>query len=73
MEPNLRPANRASAISSSRNALLSLRLTDAWKIAGYISTSDTFRYCLWDSPAYYQHEAGELEISPEYAQKYADA
>jgi hypothetical protein len=35
--------------------------------------SDAIKYCLWASPAYYQHEAGELEISPEDAQKYADA
>jgi hypothetical protein len=55
------------------NLAAATRLTDARKIAGYISASDAIKYCLWDSPAYYQHEAGELEISPEDAQKYAAA
>jgi hypothetical protein len=60
-------------MASNVNLSAATRLTEARKIAGYISASDAIKYCLWDSPAYYQHEAGELEISHEAAQKYADA
>jgi hypothetical protein len=57
------------------NAHLSVasRLVEARKIAGFISASDAIKYCLWENPAYYQHEAGELDIGLEDAQQYANA